>query len=93
MTDTIRVARTLIHGRDQAELAEDAEALRRVRDAFAKLQFVVDGARAVVRSERGKDVLSGLDVMFVDHSPNVHNTAEDALEAARNVGVVVMVRP
>lgn len=93
MTNTIRVARTLIHGRDQAELAEDAEALRRVRDCFALLQFAVEGARTVVTSERGKDVLEGLDVMFVDHRAKVHTLAEDALEAARNVGVMVVVRP
>lgn len=88
--DTIRVARTMYHGRNAAELAEDLPYLQKVKAAFELLQFVVEGARPCVRSVDGKAMLEELEVMLADvkHDASVVGVVERAEEAVRLVGTV-----
>lgn len=90
MNDIIRVARTLTHGTDAAELAEDLPFLQKVKAAFELLQFVVEGARANVRSSEGRAMVGELEEVLADvkHDASVNWVVERAVEATQLVGTV-----
>lgn len=94
MSNVMRVAKTLAHGRDMAQMAEDAPHLRDVRDAFDRLLKKVEEARCFVWSERGISMLTELEAGLGDlnHDACVHTTADMATEAAQVVGVRLVVR-
>ena len=89
MSNVMRVAKTLIHGREAAALAEDAELLRDVREQFNRLAVTVSLARFVVGSDGAKTMLAELEegLATLNHDACVHSTAEAATEAAQTVGV------
>lgn len=95
MTDTIRVARTLAHGTEAAQLAEDLPFLLKVREAFDLLVFVTEGARPNITSKDGRemitDLLTALDA--ARHDSCLTSTVERAGEASQLVGTVNIVRP
>ncbi len=86
---TMRVADTTILGREGAALAEDATALRLVREQFDRLLFTVEGARSCVRSKRAKVMLRELEEGIADlnHDACVHRVTDDANEAAQQAVV------
>jgi hypothetical protein len=90
--NTIRVASTLMYGRETAELAEDSAVLRDVRDTFEALQKKVEVARHLVSSNRGVSMLAELDELLsaAKHDACLQSTTEEAIEAERLVGVRVM---
>lgn len=92
MNDYIRVARTLTHGTAAAELAEDLPYLQKVKAAFELLQFVVEGAKANVRSSDGRAMVLELEEVLADvkHDASVNYVVERATEACQLVGTVNM---
>lgn len=95
MTDTIRVARTLAHGREAAQLAEDLPFLLKVREAFDTLVALTEGERPNITSKDGREMITDL-LLALDnarHDSCLTTTVERAREASQLVGTVNIVRP
>lgn len=95
MNDTIRVARTLAHGRDAAELAEDLPYLRKVKEVLELAEFIISGALPHVHSTEGRAMVRELEETLADikHDASVNSVVERAEDASRLVGTVNIVRP